>query len=160
MSKAFTREDDAAPERPVPQRSRAPSPPGVRRNLTPDGAQRFGDELRQLEEATRMTPASPEQERRIQELQSLLAGATVVAAPAPPHDQVRFGAFVRVAGLSETETTEFRIVGPDEIDADRNWIHSQAPLAKALVGARVGESLEVTLPGGRKRLQVLAIHYK
>lgn len=160
MSKAFTREDDEAPERPVTQRLRTASPAGVRRNLTPDGAQRFQEELQQLQETASSPPLAPEQLSRIEALHAMLGSATVVPAPPMPQDQVRFGAVVLVEGLGGAAPTEFRIVGFDEVDADRNWIQAQSPLAKALLGTRVGQSVDVALPGGRKTLQVVAIHYK
>ncbi len=48
MSKAFTREEDDAPERPTPLRPASSLPPGTKNYLTPDGAVRFRDELDRL----------------------------------------------------------------------------------------------------------------
>lgn len=111
MSKAFTRENDNAPEpRPTPRR--APLPPGVPNWITPAGAKRLG---------------------------ALPARAIIVPPPAAPTDQVLFGATVTIRD-ADGETT-YRIVGADETDIERGWISWQSPLAQALLHARVGDDV-------------------
>src|SRR5262245_28206596 len=103
MSKAFTRESDDMPERPAALRPSPALPPGARNYITPSGAQRLQAELDALLRSGSNTP-------RISALRQTLQTIEVVAPPAPPHAQVRFGATVTVrdsAGQDET----FRIVG-------------------------------------------------
>jgi transcription elongation GreA/GreB family factor len=80
----------------------------------------------------------------------------VVAPAGHPADRVRFGATVSVRKSPGGEQT-LRIVGVDEAEpgsGDVSWI---SPIARALNGARVGETVACELPAGPIRLKVLAI---
>src|SRR5262245_47307696 len=102
MSKAFTRESDDMPERPMAPRPAPSLPPGVRNYITPSGAQRLQAELDALIQ-------SGSTGARVSALRQRLQTVEVVPPPAPPHEQVRFGATVTVrdsAGQDET----YRIV--------------------------------------------------
>lgn len=170
MSKAFTREDDDLPERPTPVRPRIAPATGVRNPITPQGAQRFREELDGLvslasaggegsEDAT-IEDRNRRQaiDQRIAELETLLGTSQITPPPPPPWEQVRFGAFVTVRETSGLETT-YRIVGMDEADADRDWIGCRSPLAKVLLGATVGQSVSVNVPGGQRVLEIRGIRY-
>jgi transcription elongation factor GreB len=85
--------------------------------------------------------------------------ATAVVAPPPEHrDEVRFGASARVQD-PEGQTRELQIVGVDEADAARGRIAFTAPLARALLGRRVGDVVSVKTPGGEEDLTVVEIVY-
>ena len=73
-------------------------------------------------------------------------------------DQVRFGAIVELADEDDNRRT-LTIVGDDETDAASGRIGWSAPLARALIGARVGDERLVRLPAGEKSYEVLAISY-
>lgn len=154
MSKAFTREDDDLPERPTLPRARPSTAPGVRPSLTPDGARRFQEELRQISG----TAGEAGREPRARELQRILQSAVIVPPPPRPWDHVRFGACVQVRDHSGA-IVDYRVVGPDEMDLDRGWIPVQSPLGRALVGAEVGQTVQVKLPAGIRTLEVLNINY-
>ena len=73
-------------------------------------------------------------------------------------DQVRFGAIVEVADEHGGRRT-ITIVGDDETEASDGRIGWSAPLARALIGARVGDERIVPLPSGEKSYEVMAIRY-
>ena len=58
------------------------------------------------------------------------------------------------------ENAEFSVeVDPNEIDAARGYISIDSPLARALLGRRAGDTVEVDLPDGRERFQLVAVDY-
>ncbi len=73
-------------------------------------------------------------------------------------DQVRFGATVELADEEDNRRT-LTIVGDDEADAGASRIGWSAPLARALIGARIGDERVVRLPSGEKSYEVIAISY-
>ena len=98
-------------------------------------------------------------DRRLAHLARIMKAAKVVD-PAKQEDQgqVRFGATVELADEDDQRRT-LTIVGDDETDASAGRIGWSAPLARALIGARVGEERIVRLPAGEKSYEVLAIRY-
>ena len=71
---------------------------------------------------------------------------------------VRFGATVELAD-EEDERRGLTLVGEDEADASNGRINWTAPLARALIGAKVGDERVVRLPAGEKSYEVMAISY-
>lgn len=69
-----------------------------------------------------------------------------------------FGATLTVEDADGGKTT-YRIVGPDEIDASKNWISIDAPLARGLLGARLGDEVTIETPAGPRTVVVVAIDY-
>lgn len=86
--------------------------------------------------------------------------AARVIDPARQEDQTRvlFGATVEIADEDDNRLT-LTLVGDDEQDATARLIGWSAPIARALRGARVGDLRKVTLPGGEKEWEVMAIRY-
>lgn len=74
-------------------------------------------------------------------------------------DQVFFGATVTFARLSDDAEVTLRIVGVDEADAEKGDVSWVAPVARALLGARVGDSRKVRTPAGLEEVEVVAIRY-
>jgi transcription elongation factor GreB len=74
-------------------------------------------------------------------------------------DQVFFGATVTYARLSDDAEVTIRIVGVDEAEAERGDIAWVAPVARALLGARVGDLRRVRAPAGIEEVEVVAIGY-
>ena len=72
--------------------------------------------------------------------------------------KVRFGATVTIADDDDQQRT-LTLVGDDEQDASKGLIGWSAPLARALRGAGIGDLRRVTLPGGEKEWEVVAISY-
>ena len=73
-------------------------------------------------------------------------------------DQVRFGATVELADEDDKRRI-LTIVGDDETDSASGLIGWSAPIARALIGARVGDERIVRLPAGEKSYEVIAISY-
>jgi len=169
MSKAFTRESDDAPEpRPLP-RLVSSLPPGTKNYFTPDGARRLQQELDDLRQKRSTIVARPEDsdtrhnlpalDQRIFQLQQSLQTAVLAPAPAPPWEQVRFGATVTVRDADGVET-RYRIVGVDETDLDRDWVSWLSPIARALLNARSGQRVRLKLPAGEEQLEIVGIAYE
>ena len=98
-------------------------------------------------------------DRRIGYLSRIMKAAKVVnPADQPDKAVVRFGATVELADEDDTRRT-VTIVGDDETDASAGRIGWSAPLARALVGARVGDERMVRLPAGERWYEVVAISY-
>lgn len=98
-------------------------------------------------------------DRRISHLSRIMKGAKVVdPASQQVRDQVRFGATVELADEDDNRRT-LTIVGDDETDAGAGRIGWSAPLARALIGAKVGDERVVRLPAGEKSYEVVAISY-
>lgn len=169
MSKAFTREDDDAPEPPPRPRRVSSLPFGTKNYITADGAARLRDELARLVEVERPSiaaapgdPAGIERrsavDARIVAIKQVLGSAVVVEPPAPPWDEVRFGATVGTRDR-RGETTTYRIVGVDETDLDNDLVSWISPVAKSLLNGRIGQRVRLRLPGGDEDLEITDIRY-
>ena len=98
-------------------------------------------------------------DRRLGHLARIMKQAKVVdPAAQPTRDQVRFGATVELADEDDARRTVM-IVGDDEADASAGRIGWSAPIARALVGAKVGDERIVRLPSGEKSYEVVTIRY-
>ena len=86
------------------------------------------------------------------------AAKVVDPASQTSRDQVRFGATVELAD-EDDQRRILTIVGDDEADAGASRIGWNAPLARALIGARVGDERVVRLPSGEKSYEVMGISY-
>ena len=98
-------------------------------------------------------------DRRLGYLSKVMKEAKQVdPASQPTRDQVRFGATVELAD-EDDDRRILTLVGDDEADASNGFIGWSAPLARALIGARVGDERTVRLPAGDKSYEVVAITY-
>jgi len=98
-------------------------------------------------------------DRRLAHLARVMKAAKVVdPATQQARDQVRFGATVEVADEDDNRRA-LTIVGDDETDASSGKIGWSAPLARALIGAKVGDERIVRLPAGEKSYEVIAVRY-
>ena len=165
VSKAFTREDGAEPLPTVPPR--APLPEGVPNYVTPRGLARLREELAELSveranaerdlSGVSRTRALTQLAVRRSELEGRIASAELVPPSSGPVDTVRFGATVSVDG--EGGVRQYRIVGVDEADASRGRISFVSPLARALLGRAVGDSVHVRTPSGEEELEIASVEY-
>lgn len=169
MSRAFVDEDsgddEELPELPLPL------PPGAKNYSTPEGAARLHDELRLLVEKERPRALAgvggasgdegatarrklAELDRRIAYLGRMASLLEVVEPPENP-GRVSFGLRVRV--LEEGEPRTWRIVGVEESDPERGLLSWASPVARALMGRRVGETVTVRLPRGELKVGIVGI---
>jgi transcription elongation factor GreA len=92
-------------------------------------------------------------ETKIKRLTERLRAARVVEGTTDP-DVVGFGSTVSVVDEGSGKTHEFTLVGPTEADLKTGRLSSESPVARALVGARAGETVAVQTPGGERRYRV------
>ena len=98
-------------------------------------------------------------DRRLGHLSRIMKAAKVVDPRSQTsRDQVRFGATVELADEDDNRRS-LTIVGDDEADASAGNIGWSAPLARALIGAKVGDERVVRLPAGEKSYEVIVITY-
>jgi len=98
-------------------------------------------------------------DRRLGYLAKVMKQAKVVdPATQPTRDQVRFGATVELTDEDDQRRT-VTIVGDDEANASAGRIGWNAPIARSLIGARVGDERTVRLPAGEKSYEVVEIRY-
>jgi len=98
-------------------------------------------------------------EGRIKELDAVTSLAQIIEPTSLSGDVVKFGATVIVADEEDDEEMKFQIVGPYESDADSGKISITAPVARAMIGKSVGDSVEVSTPKGRRHYEILMVMY-
>ena len=159
-------------------------PPGTPFYMTPAGAEGLRAELRRLWEEERPKVVEVvswaaglgdrsenadylygkrrlrEIDRRVRFLRKRLERVQVVDPAAQTRrDQVFFGASVTYARESDDTEVTVTIVGVDEADADAGRISWVAPVARALLGARVGDVRRIRVPGGAEAVEIVTIEY-
>jgi transcription elongation factor GreB len=164
VSRAFVKEDTEA--EPL-VRQRAPLPEGTRNYVTPRGLRLLRSELGALEAELSTRDAasgtSPGElmslRARLGELEARIASAELVDPALGSLDLVRFGARVTLEAADGTERT-YRIVGVDEANAAEGRIAFLAPLARALLGKRVGEVVSFRTPRGEEEMVVVSLDFQ
>ena len=184
MSKAFTREDDAPEEDFEGDEEANPIPAGSKNYMTPAGWRRMRDELTWLVKTERPNVTSVvswaaklgdrsenadyqygkkrlrEIDRRIRYLTKRLEAAEVVdPATREETDQVFFGATVTYATNEGGEQT-VRIVGIDEMDPAKHYVSWVSPVARALIKAREGDTVNLRTPAGDQDIEILEVRYE
>jgi transcription elongation factor GreA len=94
---------------------------------------------------------------RIDALKDKLARAHIVDAATLPKDTVVFGARVRIKNLDSGEFEVYQLVGPGEEDYDNNKILTTSPRGQGLLGKKVGETVEIKVPRGILKYQIVDI---
>lgn len=160
MSRAFVKEGDGALD-PLPDLPISPHPNYV----TPRGLaalkarlQATQAELAALRARAERLDKLPEAaaERDIRYLEARLRSALLIDPAGQDLSEVAFGLAVTVADEHGGETT-YEIVGEDEADATLGRIAPQSPLARALLGAAVGDEVIWRRPSGAVTLEILKI---
>jgi len=99
-------------------------------------------------------------EGRVMELEDKISRAEIIDVSKLSGKQVKFGATVTVIDEDTDEKTVYQIVGEDEADIKAKRLAITAPLARALVGKSVGDTVEVTTPGGSKSYEITKVVFK
>ncbi|MBX2986652.1 MAG: transcription elongation factor GreA [Bdellovibrionaceae bacterium] len=99
-------------------------------------------------------------EGRIAEIQSKLATAEVVDISTISADRIVFGATVKICDSETEEESTYQIVGVDEADVKKGMISVLSPLARSLIGKKIGDAVTVQSPKGDKDYEVLSFEYK
>lgn len=182
MSKAFTRENDTAPEDDEAESVNA-LPAGLKNYMTPAGHARMKAEFDQLwkQERPKLVETIAwaasngdrsengdyiygkkrlrEIDRRLRYLGKRLENAEVVdPAVREETDQVFFGATVTVLDDLGEEAT-YSIVGIDEAEPSKNRISWVSPMARTLLKAREGDTVTLMTPAGKRELEILEVRY-
>ena len=89
-----------------------------------------------------------------------MAAFQVVDPKENKSESIAFGATVTIENLDTEETSRYQIVGPDEADTEQNRLSFQSPIARALIGNKVGDVVRVAVPKGNIEVEVTAISYE
>ncbi|GAB2598275.1 GreA/GreB family elongation factor [Spirosoma areae] len=172
MSRAFLKNESA--DDPVVIPARAPLPPGVPNYVTPRGLALLHTELEELEaerghvqtgepDETERTRRLAELNGRIGALNQRIATASVVQGHDHAQDPlIRFGATVTLQsrpakpGVADRKLT---LVGVDEANAAQSRIAFTAPIARQMLGKRVGDQIPLRTPQGETSMEITAIAY-
>jgi transcription elongation factor GreA len=96
-------------------------------------------------------------EARITDLEAKVSTAEVIDPPTSG-DRVTFGSTVKLEDEDGKQTT-YQIVGSDEADPKRGLISVMSPLARTLIGKKVGDSVTAQLPAGKKTFEILGANF-
>lgn len=99
-------------------------------------------------------------EGRVSELEDKISRAEVIDPSKLSGTTVKFGATVTLADEDTDEESTYQIVGQDESDVKARLLSITSPLARALIGKSVGDSVEVATPGGSKLYEVVTVAFK
>ncbi|MBQ9440931.1 MAG: transcription elongation factor GreA [Alphaproteobacteria bacterium] len=99
-------------------------------------------------------------ESRISTIENKLSQATIIDVSNIKSDIIKFGASVEIVDDDTDVTSKFQIVGSDEADIKSGLLPITSPLAKALIGKKVDDSVDVNTPSGIKSYTILSIEYK
>ncbi len=151
--------------------------------MTAPGLQRLEDELRQLRSKERPAViraiaearahgdlsenaeyhAARERqsfiEGRIEELEMIVSAAEVIDPSSLTGEHVKFGAHVWLIDEETEREATYQIVGVHEADIKHARLSLSSPLAKALIGKKVGDSISVPAPGGDRSYEILGIKF-
>jgi transcription elongation factor GreA len=151
--------------------------------MTAPGLQRLNDELRQLKAEERPSiirqiaearshgdlsenaeyHAARERqsfiEGRIAELEEIVSSAEVIDPSSLSGDNVKFGAHVWLVDEETEKESAYQIVGVHEADIKDGKLSISSPLAKALIGKKVGDSVSVPAPGGDRSYEILGVKF-
>ena len=98
-------------------------------------------------------------EGRIKELVTLLALADVIDVTMLSGSTVKFGATVRVIDEDTEKESLYQIVGDAEADISAGRVSISSPIARAMIGKQVGDSIEVVAPGGARGYEILEVRF-
>ncbi len=99
-------------------------------------------------------------EGRVAELEDKIARAEVIDVSKLSGKQVMFGATITVVDEDTEERTSYQIVGPDEADVKAKRLSVTSPLARAVIGKKVGDTVEVMTPNGSKSYEIVKVAFK
>lgn len=99
-------------------------------------------------------------ESRVQELEDKLSRAEVIDVSKLSGDTIKFGAIVTLIDEDTEEEVTYRIVGEMEGDVKQGKVSITSPIARAMIGKTIGDSVEVNTPGGGKSYEVLKVSFK
>lgn len=166
MSRGFVKEDDQ--EEPIIVPPRAAIPDGVTNYVTPNGLEELHSEMKALEnERSKINTTDDTEKRRakglidgkIKLLVERIQSARVLKPEEQAQDEIRFGAHVKLRNHNTSQIQKFQIVGVDEAKIKDQKIAFVAPIARAVTGKKVGETVDFKLGNETRTLEILEINY-
>ena len=119
-------------------------------------ARSYGD----LSENSEYESAKDEQamvESRIAQIENMLQYAEIIDNEDVDKDEVSMGRTITIQELPDEEPEEYQIVGESESDPFNGKISNESPMAKGLLGHKVGEVVEVEVPNGTIKLKIVKV---
>ncbi len=98
-------------------------------------------------------------EGRIRDIEGKLSTAQVIDVSSLSGDKVVFGATVRLSDCDSGEERVLTIVGEDQADVDSGLISFSSPIARAMMGKKVDDTVKVRLPAGEKEYEILEVQF-
>lgn len=98
-------------------------------------------------------------EGRVQELEGLISRADIIDVSKLDGKSVKFGATVTLVDEDTEEERVYQIVGEPEADVRRGKMSITSPVARALIGKSVGDTVEVNTPGGGKSYEIVKVAF-
>lgn len=98
-------------------------------------------------------------EGRIDELEAVISSVEVIDPASLSGDHVKFGAHVRVVDEETEKEASYQIVGVHEADIKEARLSISSPLAKALIGKKIGDTISVPAPGGDRSYEILSVRF-
>jgi transcription elongation factor GreB len=166
MSRGFVKEDDQEEIPFVPPRAELPN--DVANYITSNGMAELLEEKQALIAEKSAIEATTEQEKRIASnfinakiylLEERIAIAKIVDLSEQPKDEIRFGATVTLKTGEASKLQSYQIVGVDEADIAKSKISFISPIAKILIGKKIGEQAILQLAREKRVFQVMGIRY-
>jgi len=99
-------------------------------------------------------------EARVRDIEAKLSNAQIIDIRSmPPSGKVIFGATVVLVDIAAGNDVRYRIVGDDEANIANGLLSISAPIARAIIGKREGDEVEVKTPGGTKIYEIGSVEY-
>lgn len=152
--------------------------------ITVEGVEKLREELRKLknEDRPRITKAIAEarahgdlkenaeyhaakdeqglSEARVRDIEGKLSNAQIIDIKAmTPSDKVIFGVTVVLYDTNTEDEVRYRIVGDDEANIAEGLLSVSAPIARAIIGKREGDEVDIATPGGQKSYEIMEVLY-
>ncbi len=166
MSRGFVKENDQEETPLVPPRADLPN--GVPNYMTPNGMDELLAEKQALINEKGSLEATTEQDKRIASnyitaklhlLEDRIATAKIVVLDKQPKDEIRFGATVTLKIGKSIKLQNYQIVGVDESDISKGKISFISPIARILIGKKVGEQATLRLARENRTFEIIKIVY-
>jgi transcription elongation factor GreA len=97
-------------------------------------------------------------QKKVAELEDMLASSEIIEVRKPDDDTVIFGCSIVLKNLDTDEEVAYTLVGPYESDIDKKRISISSPLGRALVGKSVGDEVNFSAPGGKRTYEIIEVN--
>ena len=104
--------------------------------------------------------AQSHNEGRVLELESLISRAEIIDVTKLSGTRIMFGATVKLVDEDTEEEKTYQIVGEPEADVRSGRVSVTSPIARALMGKAVGDTVEVNTPGGGKSYEIVGVMFR